>query len=155
MYFKTKNTCLIGLVLRFSATKHVIANSISNTAILERFVSDKCINHGTGFILSHKGTWIFGWYLDYEMENMNGQIYIFVQVAWWTLGNTTTLLIFHQERRGQVNTIVMEHFNSILFHKSGPAIIVLYCIVLKGWSLLSNVLRSFQDLLCSPEFRYY
>ena len=31
------------------------------------------------------------------------------------------LEILHQERRGQVNTIVMEHFNSILFHKSEPA----------------------------------
>ena len=29
------------------------------------------------------------------------------------------------------------------------------CIVLKGWSLLPNALRSFQDLLCSSEFRYY
>ena len=27
----------------------------------------------------------------------------------------------HHERRGQVKTIVMEHFNGILFHKSGPA----------------------------------
>jgi hypothetical protein len=42
--------------------------------------------------------------------------------------NSTTLLfslkrleIVHQERRGQVKTIVMEHFNGILFHKSGPA----------------------------------
>ena len=42
--------------------------------------------------------------------------------------NTTTLLfspkefeIVHQERRGQVKTIVMEHFNGILFHKIGPA----------------------------------
>ena len=33
-------------------------------------------------------------------------------------------------------------------------IIVLYCIVLKGWSLLPNELRPFQDLLCSREFRY-
>ena len=39
-----------------------------------------------------------------------------------------TLLFFlkgleslHQERRGHVKTIVMEHFNSILFHKSGSA----------------------------------
>ena len=31
----------------------------------------------------------------------------------------------------------------------------LYCIVLMGWSLLPNALRPFQDLLCSPEFRYY
>ena len=29
------------------------------------------------------------------------------------------------------------------------------CIVLKKWSLLPNGLRPFQDLLCSPEFRYY
>ena len=31
------------------------------------------------------------------------------------------LEILHQERRGQVKTIVMEHFNSILFYKSRPA----------------------------------
>ena len=44
---------------------------------------------------------------------------------WKGNGNTTTLLfslkgheIVHQERRGQVETIVMEHFNGILFHKS-------------------------------------
>ena len=41
--------------------------------------------------------------------------------------NTTTsfslkgLEILHQERRGQMKTIVMEHFNGILFHKSGLA----------------------------------
>ena len=29
------------------------------------------------------------------------------------------------------------------------------CIILKGWSLLPNALRRFQDLLRSPEFRYY
>ena len=31
------------------------------------------------------------------------------------------LEILHQERRGQVKTIVMEHFISILFHKFGAA----------------------------------
>jgi hypothetical protein len=43
-------------------------------------------------------------------------------------GNTTILLfsrkvhgILHQEIRGQVNTIVMEQFNSNLFQESGPA----------------------------------
>ena len=42
--------------------------------------------------------------------------------------NTNTLLfsmkgleILHQVRRGQEKTMVMEQFNSILFHKSGPA----------------------------------
>jgi hypothetical protein len=47
---------------------------------------------------------------------------------WKANGNTTTLLfslkileIVHQERKGQVKTTVMEHFNGILFHKSGPA----------------------------------
>ena len=40
----------------------------------------------------------------------------------------------------------------ILFQNS---CIVLYCIVMMGWSLLPNALRPFQDLLCSPEFRYY
>jgi hypothetical protein len=47
---------------------------------------------------------------------------------WKGNGNTTTLLfslkrleIVHQEGRGQVKSIVMEHFNVILFHKSGSA----------------------------------
>ena len=47
---------------------------------------------------------------------------------WKVAGNTITLLfplkgpeILHQKRRGQVNIIGLEHFNSILFHKSGPA----------------------------------
>ena len=47
---------------------------------------------------------------------------------WKRNGNTTALLFFlkgfeilHQERRGQVKTIVMEHFNGILFHESGLA----------------------------------
>ena len=46
---------------------------------------------------------------------------------WKGIVNTTTLLFFlkgheilHQERRGQVKTIAMEHFD-MLFHKSGPA----------------------------------
>ena len=30
------------------------------------------------------------------------------------------LEILHQERRGQVNSIAMEHFKSDLFHKFGP-----------------------------------
>ena len=47
---------------------------------------------------------------------------------WKGDGNTATLLfslkrleIVHQERREQVKIIVMEHFNGILFHKSGTA----------------------------------
>ena len=47
---------------------------------------------------------------------------------WEGNGNTTALLfslkgleIVHEQRRGQVKTIVMEHLNGILFHKSGPA----------------------------------
>ena len=31
------------------------------------------------------------------------------------------LEILHQERTGQLKTIVMEHFNGIHFHKFGPA----------------------------------
>jgi hypothetical protein len=48
-------------------------------------------------------------------------------MMWKENRNTNTLLfslkgleILHKERRGQVKTIVMEHFNDILFHKSGP-----------------------------------
>jgi hypothetical protein len=46
---------------------------------------------------------------------------------WKGNGNTTTLFslkileIVYQERRGQVKTMVLEHLNGILFHKSGPA----------------------------------
>jgi hypothetical protein len=47
---------------------------------------------------------------------------------WKGNGNNTTLLfsmkglnILHQERRGQVNTIVTVHLNGILLHKSKPA----------------------------------
>ena len=43
---------------------------------------------------------------------------------WKGNGNTTTFPwkeILNQERREQVKTIVMEHFNGILFHKSGLA----------------------------------
>ena len=47
---------------------------------------------------------------------------------WKGNGNTITLLfslkgleIIQQERGGQVNTIVMGYFNSILSHKSGTA----------------------------------
>ena len=44
-------------------------------------------------------------------------------------GNGSTTLLFSlkgleilgQERRGRLKTIVMEHFNSIFFHKSGSA----------------------------------
>ena len=48
--------------------------------------------------------------------------------TWKGKGKTTTLLFFlkelgilQYERRRQVNTTVMERFNSILFHKSAPA----------------------------------
>jgi hypothetical protein len=46
---------------------------------------------------------------------------------WKGNGNTTPLLfslkrleIVNQERSGEVKIIVMEHFNGILFQKSGP-----------------------------------
>jgi hypothetical protein len=46
---------------------------------------------------------------------------------WKGNGSTTTLFfsrrgleILHHVRREQVNTIVMKHFMSILFHKYGP-----------------------------------
>ena len=45
---------------------------------------------------------------------------------WKGNGNTTTILfslkgleILHQEKREQMDTIVMEHFKSFLFHNSG------------------------------------
>ena len=48
--------------------------------------------------------------------------------AWWDKVISITLRkvckgleIVHQERRGQVKAIVVEHFSGILFHKSGPA----------------------------------
>ena len=49
-----------------------------------------------------------------------------VMKIWKKNENTTTLFYMKgletfQERREQVNTIMMEHFNSILFYKSEPA----------------------------------
>ena len=47
---------------------------------------------------------------------------------WKGNGNTTTIIfpekleILNQERRGQGKPILMEHLNSILFHKSRPDI---------------------------------
>ena len=48
--------------------------------------------------------------------------------VWKWKGETTTLLfslkeleILHQERREQMKTIVMKHFNGNLFHKFEPA----------------------------------
>ena len=47
---------------------------------------------------------------------------------WKGNGKTSTLLfslkelkILHHEKKGHVNTIVMQHFNKITFHESGPA----------------------------------
>ena len=39
----------------------------------------------------------------------------------WAFSMRVRLEIFHQERRRQVKTIAMEHFNGILFHMSEPA----------------------------------
>jgi hypothetical protein len=65
---------------------------------------------------------------NYPWRRMNHKL-TNVMKMWKGNGSTTTLLLFslkgleilHQERRGQAKTIVMEHFNIILFHKSGPA----------------------------------
>jgi hypothetical protein len=54
-----------------------------------------------------------------------------------------------------------EEVPSLCYHSQGRtsdsvcAPIALYCIVLKGWSLLLYALRSFQDLLYPTKFRYY
>jgi hypothetical protein len=48
------------------------------------------------------------WYEDVERKRENYYITIFLK----------GLEILHRKRRGQVNTMVMDHFNSILFHKS-------------------------------------
>ena len=52
---------------------------------------------------------------------------------WTGNGNTTTLLFslkglgtLHQEKRGQVNIIAMEHLDNILFHKSIIFIFLVY-----------------------------
>ena len=46
-------------------------------------------------------------------------------------------------------------WTSTVNKKASMYCVVLYCIVLMGWSLLLNALRPFQDIFCSPEFRYY
>ena len=35
------------------------------------------------------------------------------------------------------------------------SLFLIFVFVLMGWAILPNALRPFQDLLCSPEFRYY
>ena len=64
---------------------------------------------------------------NYPWRRMNHKLANGMKM-WKGNKNTTNLLfslkglkIVHQERRGQVKTIVMEHFNGILFLKSGPA----------------------------------
>ena len=64
---------------------------------------------------------------NYPWRRMNHKLTNGMKI-WKGKGNTITLLfslkwleILHQERRGQVNTVVIEHFNRILFHRSWPA----------------------------------
>ena len=64
---------------------------------------------------------------NYTWRRMNYKLTNGMEM-WKGTENTTTLLfslkgleILHQARRGQVKTIVMEHFNGILFHQPGPA----------------------------------
>ena len=63
---------------------------------------------------------------NYPRRRMNNKLTNSMKM-WKENGNTTTLLlslkrleIVHQERK-QVKTIVTEHFNGILFHKSGSS----------------------------------
>ena len=56
--------------------------------------------------------------------------------------NASSTIIYHEEE------IHVPSFNIRYF-------IAFYCFVLVGWSLLPHALRCFQDLLCSPEFRYF
>ena len=51
------------------------------------------------------------WHEDVKRKREYYQIIIFLK----------GLGILHQERRGQVKAIVMDHFNGIFFHKSGSA----------------------------------
>ena len=70
---------------------------------------------------------LFFWMGNYPWRRMNHKLANGMKMGRGN-GNTTTLLfslkkleIVHLETRGHVKTIVMEHFNGILFHKSGPA----------------------------------
>jgi hypothetical protein len=63
---------------------------------------------------------------NYPWRRMNHKLANGMKI-WNANGNTTTLLfspkgleILHQERRWLVDTLLMEHFESILSHKSGP-----------------------------------
>ena len=63
--------------------------------------------------------WTLGW--ETILEGGEPQLANGMKM-WKRNGNTTTLFslkgleIVHQEGRGQVKTMVMEHFNGILFH---------------------------------------
>ena len=70
-----------------------------------------------------QGTFVFGGITLNSDEPQLGN----AMKMWKGNGNTTTLLFYLKELdilyewREQVTTVVMEHFNSILFCKSGPA----------------------------------
>ena len=55
-------------------------------------------------------SWLMAWRYGKGMGTLPH--YFFPESPW---------IFFYQERRRRVKTIVMEHFNGILFHKSGPA----------------------------------
>ena len=70
----------------------------------------------------------------------------------------------HHHHHRQIHNCLPSAYGYASFHYSdsftsqthlGHFYGTLYCIVLKGWSLLPNALQPFQDLLHSPEFLYY
>ena len=63
-----------------------------------------------------KGVWTTSFPMTWRCGKKMG-IIIFITLLFSLKG----LEILHQERRGQVNTIVIWQLNSILFHKSGSA----------------------------------
>ena len=67
-----------------------------------------------------------GWKISLKADEPQlGQRYEDVERKWITttlLFSLERLEILPQERRGQVHTLVMERLNTILFHKSWPAV---------------------------------
>ena len=68
------------------------------------------------------------------------------QIFWLSYENTFKNIYTHWN----IQTIVGSRLEPL----SCKSIFFIFVFVLMGWSLLSNALWPFQDLLCSPELRY-
>ena len=118
---------LISLSLYLSIYLSPLASAVLNMQEREVYVKYICINLMRADVRVEVRKILILKIGNYPCRRMNYK-QANIMKMWKGNGNTNTLLsslkvieILHQGRRGLVNVIIMAHFNSILFHKSGPA----------------------------------